>query len=93
MACLAAFDMDGTLLMLDYYLGEKTFFTLARLRERDITFTFATGRYALEMQHIFGALLLDAYLITGNGTRVHFLEGELLHCDDLLADVAELVLY
>lgn len=66
---------------------------MARLRERDITLTFATGRHALEMQHILGALSLDAYLITGNGTRVHSLEGELLHCDDLPADVAELVLY
>ena len=45
------------------------------------------------MQHSLGALSLDAYLITGNGTRVHSLEGELLHRDDLPADVAELVLY
>ncbi|HCO8176970.1 TPA: HAD-IIB family hydrolase [Escherichia coli] len=77
MARLAAFDMDGTLLMPDHHLGEKTLSTLARLRERDITLTFATGRHALEMQHILGALSLDAYLITGNGTRVHSLEGEL----------------
>ncbi|KUU98419.1 hypothetical protein AWF34_03440 [Escherichia coli] len=91
MARLAAFDMDGTLLMPDHHLGEKTLSTLARLRERDITLTFATGRHALEMQHILGALSLDAYLITGNGTRVHSLEGELLHRDDLPADVAELV--
>ncbi len=70
MARLAAFDMDGTLLMPDHHLGEKTLSTLARLRERDITLTFATGRHALEMQHILGALSLDAYLITGNGTRV-----------------------
>lgn len=82
MARLAAFDMDGTLLMPDHHLGEKTLSTLARLRERDITLTFATGRHALEMQHILGALSLDAYLITGNGTRVHSLEGELLHRDD-----------
>lgn len=65
MARLAAFDMDGTLLMPDHHLGEKTLSTLARLRERDITLTFATGRHALEMQHILGALSLDAYLITG----------------------------
>lgn len=77
MARLAAFDMDGTLLMPDHHLGEKTLSTLARLRERDITLTFATGRHALEMQHILRALSLDAYLITGNGTRVHSLEGEL----------------
>ncbi len=43
MARLAAFDMDGTLLMPDHHLGEKTLSTLARLRERDITLTFATG--------------------------------------------------
>lgn len=45
MARLAAFDMDGTLLMPDHHLGEKTLSTLARLRERDITLTFATGRH------------------------------------------------
>ena len=57
MARLAAFDMDGTLLMPDHHLGEKTLSTLARLRERDITLTFATGRHALEMQHIlWGAI-------------------------------------
>lgn len=54
MARLAAFDMDGTLLMPDHHLGEKTLSTLARLHERDITLTFATGRHALEMQHILG---------------------------------------
>lgn len=93
MVRLVVFDMDGILLMFDYYLGEKIFFILARLRERDIIFIFVTGRYALEMQYIFGALSLDAYLIIGNGTRVYFLEGEFLYRDDLFADVAELVLY
>ncbi|TQS60244.1 HMP-PP phosphatase, partial [Salmonella enterica subsp. enterica serovar Typhimurium] len=43
MARLAAFDMDGTLLMPDHHLGRETIATLARLRERDITLTFATG--------------------------------------------------
>ncbi len=42
MAKLAAFDMDGTLLMPDHRLGEKTLSALKRLRERDITLTFAT---------------------------------------------------
>lgn len=39
MARLAAFDMDGTLLMPDHRLGERTLSTLKRLRERDITLT------------------------------------------------------
>ncbi|SUH17288.1 HMP-PP phosphatase [Salmonella enterica subsp. enterica] len=54
MARLAAFDMDGTLLMPDHHLGRETIATLARLRERDITLTFATGRHVLEMRHILG---------------------------------------
>ncbi len=37
MARLAAFDMDGTLLMPDHHLGRETIATLSRLRERDIT--------------------------------------------------------
>lgn len=67
MAKLAAFDMDGTLLMPDHRLGEKTLSALKRLRERDITLTFATGRHVLEMHHVIGEFSLDAFLITGNG--------------------------
>ncbi|MDJ1652296.1 HMP-PP phosphatase [Raoultella sp. Ech2A] len=93
MARLAAFDMDGTLLMPDHRLGERTLSTLKRLRERDITLTFATGRHALEMRHVIGEFALDAFLITGNGTRIHSLEGEVLHQCDLDPGVAELVLH
>ena len=35
MARLAAFDMDGTLLMPDHRLGDQTLATLRRLRDRD----------------------------------------------------------
>lgn len=83
MARLAAFDMDGTLLMPDHRLGEKTLSTLKRLRDRDITLTFATGRHALEMRHVIGEFSLDTFLITGNGTRIHSLEGEELYRRDL----------
>ncbi len=93
MARLAAFDMDGTLLMPDHRLGEKTLSALKRLREHDITLTFATGRHALEMRHLMGKLSLDAFLITGNGTRIHSLEGEELHRQDLDPQVADIVLH
>lgn len=43
MARLAAFDMDGTLLMPDHRLGEQTVNALQRLRERDITLTLRPG--------------------------------------------------
>lgn len=56
MARLAAFDMDGTLLMPNHHLGDETLSTLARLRERDITPTFATGRHAGNAPH-FGFYL------------------------------------
>ena len=93
MARLAAFDMDGTLLMPDHRLGDKTLSTLKRLHERDITLTFATGRHELEMRHLLGALSIDAFLITGNGTRIHSVEGEVLHRQDLDPEVADLVLH
>ncbi|TCW15177.1 HMP-PP phosphatase [Raoultella sp. BIGb0138] len=93
MARLAAFDMDGTLLLPDHRLGTSTLATLKRLRERDITLTFATGRHALEMRHVIGEFSLDAYLITGNGTRIHSLDGEELHRSDLDPGVAEVVLH
>lgn len=93
MARLAAFDMDGTLLMPDHRLGDKTLSALKRLHERDITLTFATGRHVLEMRHLLGKLSLDAFLITGNGTRIHTQEGEVLHRQDLAPEVAERVLH
>lgn len=93
MARLAAFDMDGTLLMPDHRLGEETLAALRRMRERDITLAFATGRHALEMRKIVQSIGLEAFLITGNGTRVHSMEGELIHSQDLDPAVAELVLH
>ncbi|WP_312689028.1 HMP-PP phosphatase [Kosakonia sp.] len=93
MARLAAFDMDGTLLMPDHRLGEKTLSTLRRLRERDITLAFATGRHALEMRQLTRHFELDVFLITGNGTRIHSREGEVLYRQDLEPAVADLVLH
>lgn len=93
MAKLAAFDMDGTLLMPDHRLGEQTLTALKRLRERNITLTFATGRHVLEMHHVIGEFSLDAFLITGNGTRIHSLEGEELYRQDLAPEAAEAVLH
>lgn len=94
MARLAAFDMDGTLLLPNHHLGEDTLRTLKRLREeRQITLAFATGRHVLEMRHILGTLDLEAFLITGNGTRIHSMEGELLHSHDLSSQAAEAVIH
>ncbi|NDJ58650.1 HMP-PP phosphatase [Enterobacteriaceae bacterium 4M9] len=93
MARLAAFDLDGTLLMPDHRLGEETRATLRRLRERDIKLTFATGRHWLEMPNLVGDLLDEAFLITGNGTRVHNAAGETLWRHDLAPEVAEIVLH
>lgn len=93
MARLAAFDMDGTLLMPNHHLGHETLATLARLRERDITLTFATGRHVLEMRHILGAISMDAFLITGNETRIHSQEGDMLHRQDLDPAIADRVLH
>lgn len=85
---LAAFDMDGTLLLPDHTLGEKTLSTLRQLAEKPITLTFATGRHYLEMKDILANIGLDGYLITGNGTRIHDLSGHRLHASDLPEDCA-----
>lgn len=42
MVRLAAFDMDGTLLMPDHRTGDATLKTLRRLQERGVTLAFAT---------------------------------------------------
>lgn len=94
MVRLAAFDMDGTLLMPSHHLGDETLNALARLRdERQMTLVFATGRHVLEMRHILDVLDLDAFLITGNGTRIHNRKGALMHRSDLPAEVAERVIH
>jgi HMP-PP phosphatase len=94
MARLAAFDMDGTLLMPNHLLGEETVRTLNRLRdERQITLAFATGRHVLEMRHVLSKLSLEAFLITGNGTRIHSTQGDLLHRQDLSPEAAEMVIH
>ncbi|WP_058911559.1 HMP-PP phosphatase [Entomohabitans teleogrylli] len=92
MARLAAFDMDGTLLMANHRLGDETIRTLRRLRDYDVTLAFATGRHALEMRHLLAGYELDAWMITGNGTRIHSADGEVLYRHDLAPEVAEIVL-
>lgn len=93
MARLAAFDMDGTLLMPNHQLGERTLTALRALEEKGVLLTFATGRHWLEMQPLIADFKLKAYLISGNGTRVHDRQGNLLSSSDLSPEVAEEVIH
>lgn len=93
MARLAAFDMDGTLLMPNHQLGEKTVTALRALNEKGVLLTFATGRHWLEMQPLIADFQLSAWLISGNGTRVHDQQGNLLAASDLSPQVAEEVIH
>lgn len=90
---LAAFDMDGTLLLPDHTLGEKTLATLRQLTEKPMRLTFATGRHYLEMKDILANIGMEGFLITGNGTRIHDLSGHLLHASDLPEDCAHELLH
>lgn len=67
MVCLVVFDMDGMLLMFDYYLGREMIVMLLCLCECDIILIFVMGCYVLEMWYILGMLLLDVYFIISNG--------------------------
>ncbi|OON37520.1 thiamin pyrimidine pyrophosphate hydrolase [Izhakiella australiensis] len=93
MARLAAFDMDGTLLLPTHTLGEATLATLRALQKKQIAVTFATGRHYLDMQPQIAPLALNAWLITGNGTRIHDSEGKVHFAADLPPDVAEEVIH
>ncbi len=90
---LAAFDMDGTLLMPDHRVGAETLDALKQLEARRVAVTFATGRHYLEVANITRRLGLQGYLITGNGTRVHNRAGEQIFSSDLPPDVAHEVLH
>ncbi|ARD40649.1 HMP-PP phosphatase [Edwardsiella ictaluri] len=85
---LAAFDMDGTLLMPDHRIGGETLDVLQRLMQQQVVLTFATGRHFLEVSRMIRRLGLRGHLITGNGTRVHDHDGQLLFSQDLVPEVA-----
>lgn len=93
MARLAAFDMDGTLLLPTHRLGAETLQSLNALHQRGVTLAFATGRHLLDMQAVRQQITLPAWLITGNGTRIHDVEGRQLYGCDLAPSVAEEVLH
>ncbi|MBD8166722.1 HMP-PP phosphatase [Erwinia persicina] len=93
MVRLAAFDMDGTLLMPDHQLGQQTLLSLRALQAHPVQLTFATGRHYLEMQPLLRNYDLPAFLISGNGTRIHDPAGELLHASDLPPAVARQVIH
>ena len=93
MVRLAAFDMDGTLLLPSHQLGEETLLSLRALQAHPVQLTFATGRHYLEMQPLMQKHKLPAYLISGNGTRIHDAAGELLFGADLPPAVARQVIH
>lgn len=89
---LAAFDMDGTLLMRDHNIGGATLSALHQLVDSGVILTFATGRHYLDMKGILSHSSLSGYLITGNGTRVCDAQGETLYGMDLAAELVAFVL-
>lgn len=90
---LAAFDMDGTLLMPDHRIGAETLEALRHLARQRVMLTFATGRHFLEVSRMTQRLGLHGHLITGNGTRVHDRNGKLLFRQDLAPDVVHELLH
>ncbi|WP_370555818.1 HMP-PP phosphatase [Edwardsiella tarda] len=90
---LAAFDMDGTLLMPDHRIGAETLAALRHLARQRVMLTFATGRHFLEVSRMTQRLGLRGHLITGNGTRVHDRNGKLLFRQDLAPDVVHELLH
>lgn len=93
MVRLAAFDMDGTLLLPSHQLGDQTLSSLRALKAHPVQLAFATGRHFLEMQPLLAQHALPAYLISGNGTRVHDAQGERLFGHDLPPAVARQVIH
>lgn len=90
---LAAFDMDGTLLLPNHQLGQQTLESLQALHSRGLHLALATGRHLLEMQTLREKMILPAWLITGNGTRIHDRQGTRLFGCDLPSAVAEEVIH
>ncbi|MFG1175207.1 HMP-PP phosphatase [Erwiniaceae bacterium CAU 1747] len=93
MVRLAAFDMDGTLLLPTHQFGEQTLRSLRTLQAHPVQLVFATGRHFLEMQPLMQQYDLSAWLISGNGTRVHDADGGLLFGSDLPPTIARQVIH
>ncbi len=78
--------------MPDHHLGEKTLSTLARLRDATLPSLLPRGVMRWRCSIFRGAIAGCIFDYRQRNARA-FSEGELLHRDDLPADVAELVLF
>ncbi len=63
------------------------------LHQRNVHLAFAIGRHLLEIRILRQRITLPAWLITGNGTRVHDLDSYLLFASALSPSMAEEMLH
>lgn len=86
---IAISDLDGTLLGADHRISPKTTQTINDWIDSGRKFVIATGRHYIEANHLQSSINSPIYLITSNGARVHNRHGEVIHRQNLDADIAE----
>jgi len=86
---LIASDLDGTLLNGEHMVDAYTAETLRTLEERGVQFVIATGRHYLDVMGIRDVLGIRAHLITSNGARIHSPDNELIHAEDIPANLVK----
>jgi hydroxymethylpyrimidine pyrophosphatase-like HAD family hydrolase len=85
---LVALDVDGTLLRSDGSVGHRTLAALDQARDAGATLTLATGRDWAAVRDLLATVPAVEYCLCVNGTEVVTRAGDVLHAEELDADVA-----
>ena len=87
--CLAAFDLDGTLLSSEHTLSSENCEALRQLATNDILVVLVSGRMHRSIQPISDQIRLQNPIISYNGGMVrHATTGEVYHHTPVLAEAA-----
>ncbi|KPU82757.1 hydrolase [Psychromonas sp. PRT-SC03] len=84
---IAISDLDGTLLGPDHRLSEQTKKSISKWIQDGRKFVIATGRHYIEAKHLQKDINEPIYLISSNGARVHDKQGNIIHAQNLDANI------
>ncbi|HDT1950574.1 TPA: sugar/pyridoxal phosphate phosphatase YigL [Klebsiella pneumoniae] len=85
---IVASDLDGTLLSPEHMLRPFTKKTIKSLKNKGVSFIFATGRHHIDVAQIRNGLGISSYMITSNGARIHNTDGELIMSTSMEPEIA-----
>ncbi|UJW57827.1 HAD family phosphatase [Bacillus sp. A116_S68] len=88
---LIALDMDGTLLNDDHLVSDRVRQAIYEAQAKGIHVVLSTGRSLAACEEYAKDLKLTSYLITGNGSEIWHVSGELVERNLLKTDLIEML--